>query len=458
MAVDLGVSTRRRPSAFTHEVEEAEEYEATLSESLTELTPHLNAHRVSVHDLLIAVPAGCPLPSNCEVVALRSGGGSGMTLDAHGTGTSDDPAADMSLTSAAPLSPSTSFALEGDADHEALTPHLNAEGLSMNDLLVAVPAGTAIPLNCEVVALRKGSVVAEDQLLSAIPESDSQEATVTKTRPPGPPESPAAEGDGLIQSSAQSPPPAPEADTAAISALELQVAQELKARMDVYQGLIVLSALLVSASIFLFVQARQSQATAHYNGVAIFNLLTTSMVLAANVYGTSIILLQKHKAGVRISMKRYRGAIQGWQRVRVQRENAVMGITFSLPGMLCSGAFFMIGGEEVKPGNWAAFGVLLYCSLHVTYAVLAMESNFTRAEVVDEDVRAMLAWTKEHRPRPAPAPRATTPWSFVPTIHLPRFSGNSNRESQTKSEALPKLTKPKVRSGRAKTKSKVSSV
>jgi hypothetical protein len=93
-------------------------------------------------------------------------------------------------------------------------------------------------------------------------------------------------------------------------------------------------------------------------------------------------------------MKRYRGAIQGWQRVRVQRENAVMGITFSLPGMLCSGAFFMIGGEEVKPGNWAAFGVLLYCSLHVTYAVLAMESNFTRAEVVDEDVRAMLAWTK----------------------------------------------------------------
>lgn len=295
MAVDLGVSTRRRPSAFTHEVEEAEEYEATLSESLTEvteLTPHLNAHRVSVHDLLIAVPAGCPLPSNCEVVALRSGGGSGMTLDAHGTGTSDDPAADMPLTSAAPLSPSTSFALEGDADHEALTPHLNAEGLSMNDLLVAVPAGTAIPLNCEVVALRKGSVVAEDQLLSAIPESDSQEATV-KTRPPGPPESPAAEGDGLIQSSAQSPSPAPEADTAAISALELQVAQELKARMDVYQGLIVLSALLVSASIFLFVQARQSQATAHYNGVAIFNLLTTSMVLAANVYGTSIILLQK---------------------------------------------------------------------------------------------------------------------------------------------------------------------
>ena len=44
----------------------------------------------------------------------------------------------------------------------------------------------------------------------------------------------------------------------------------------------------------------------------------------------------------------YRGAIQGWHKVWPQRENAVMAITYSLPGMLVSAAIFMIAGEEVS--------------------------------------------------------------------------------------------------------------
>jgi hypothetical protein len=72
----------------------------------------------------------------------------------------------------------------------------------------------------------------------------------------------------------------------------------------------------------------------------------------------------------------------------------VMGITLSLPGLLCAGAFYAIGGRTVTRGNWAAFAVLQYCSLHVTYAILTMESEFTQAEAVDEDIHAMLAWTQ----------------------------------------------------------------
>eukprot|EP00035_Acanthoeca_spectabilis_P016436 m.336688 g.336688 ORF g.336688 m.336688 type:complete len:308 (-) comp16529_c0_seq154:4790-5713(-) len=181
----------------------------------------------------------------------------------------------------------------------------------------------------------------------------------------------------------------------ATSDLELRVAEELKLRMEVYDGLTVLSGLLVSSALFIFVQSRVSAPTAHFPGVAIVNMLLTSACLAANVYGTAIILLQKHKAGVRISLKQYRGAIQGWHRVWPQRENAVMSVTYSLPGILCASAFFMIGGEQVEPGNWAAFAVLLASAAHVFYAVVNMESEFSRAAIADKDIRGLMAWSRD---------------------------------------------------------------
>lgn len=225
--------------------------------------------------------------------------------------------------------------------------------------------------------------------------------------------------------------------TAEPTVLELQLAQEVKARLSVFETLIILSGVLVGAANFLFLESRGSHANAQYNGVASFNLLVSSMCLAANVYGTAIILLQQvslipqpephqcppphyyrsnavptlqsvpahthprtyrhlrqHKASFRVSQRRYRAALQGWQAVRAQRDNAVMGITLSLPGLLCAGAFYAIGGRTVTRGNWAAFAVLQYCSLHVTYAILTMESEFTQAEAVDENIHAMLAWTQ----------------------------------------------------------------
>jgi hypothetical protein len=54
----------------------------------------------------------------------------------------------------------------------------------------------------------------------------------------------------------------------------------------------------------------------------------------------------------------------------------------------------MISGSTVNQGNWAAFAVLLYSSLHVLYTVFSMEAEFISAEIVQEDIRAMLPWRK----------------------------------------------------------------
>eukprot|EP00038_Savillea_parva_P030372 m.77370 g.77370 ORF g.77370 m.77370 type:complete len:392 (+) comp9132_c0_seq1:231-1406(+) len=221
------------------------------------------------------------------------------------------------------------------------------------------------------------------------------------------------------QSEPQRQPSTPTTPRSPNTELEHQVAEELKLRMEVYEGLTILSALLVSAALFIFVQARASAPTAFYPGVAIANMLLTTCVLTANVYGTAIILLQKHKAGVRISMKRYRGAIQGWHRVWPQRENAVMAITYSLPGMLIAAAFFMLGGVEVKQGNWAAFSLLAGSSIMVLMAIVRMEEEFTLAEASDKDIRSLMAWSSARmaslnaafkylhvRPRGSAAPQA----------------------------------------------------
>jgi hypothetical protein len=83
------------------------------------------------------------------------------------------------------------------------------------------------------------------------------------------------------------------APTTTPTAFECQIAQELTARMEIYQPLRVLSALLVGSANFLFLDSRAAEVTARYRGVAVFNLLVTSICLALNVYGTAIILLQQ---------------------------------------------------------------------------------------------------------------------------------------------------------------------
>jgi len=139
-----------------------------------------------------------------------------------------------------------------------------------------------------------------------------------------------------------------------------------------------LSALLVSVALNLLIEARNSMNTAVNPGVGYANMVISALVLAANVYGTAVLILQKHKAALRISRKRYRGAIQGWQRLWTQRQNAVMAITYSLPGILAAGAMFEIGGSKVKTTD--------LLSRALSFSLLTTFSN-TACTCIDVDSR-----------------------------------------------------------------------
>jgi hypothetical protein len=175
--------------------------------------------------------------------------------------------------------------------------------------------------------------------------------------------------------------------------------------MNMFERLTVLSGLLLNISRTLLNEARGAQPTASWKRTAGANLVVAAVCLTVNVWATVVILMQRvrlpwlscvlalhytththththiyththtaqhstaqhstaltrshtrthtciaqHKASLRISRKRYRGAIQGWHRVTPQRQRAVFLITLSLPGILVSCACYMIGGQEVNEG------------------------------------------------------------------------------------------------------------
>ena len=130
-----------------------------------------------------------------------------------------------------------------------------------------------------------------------------------------------------------------------------------------------------------------------YPGVAIAAQLMSSIVLFANIFGTAVILLQKHKAGVRISRKCYREAIQGWRRLWPQRHRAGWAITYSLPALMVSAALYMISDDEIFLGDWLSCGFLGLGALYVFFVVGTMESEFEMAAEGDRDIVGMLAWT-----------------------------------------------------------------
>eukprot|EP00037_Helgoeca_nana_P030318 m.373244 g.373244 ORF g.373244 m.373244 type:complete len:358 (-) comp28161_c0_seq19:236-1309(-) len=182
-------------------------------------------------------------------------------------------------------------------------------------------------------------------------------------------------------------------------ALESRVAEELKHRMEVYNGLTLLSALMVQAALHIFTDARNTAADAQYWGVACATQLLASIVLALNIFGTSVILLQRHKAGVRISHKKYRDAIQGWRRLWPQRHRAVWAITYSLPGLLISSSLYMVAGEDVDLSNFISSGFLAVASIYILVSIGMMESEFNHAAQSDSDVVGMLAWTSGYDSR-----------------------------------------------------------
>eukprot|EP00038_Savillea_parva_P014744 m.11985 g.11985 ORF g.11985 m.11985 type:complete len:349 (+) comp2897_c0_seq2:213-1259(+) len=219
------------------------------------------------------------------------------------------------------------------------------------------------------------------------------------TQLPAPPDGPAAAQDPTYEDETADDEPllsgrgTPPTQSPISPDLEQLVAAELKTRMDVYAGLTLLSALLVTSTFNLVINLRNSHQDAMYPGVGIAAELCASTVLSANIFGAAIILLQKHKVGVYISRKRYREAIQGWRRLWPQRERAVWAITYSLPGLLVTGSLYMIAGEEVTPGNWAAFSLLASTASFVVFSVTTMESEFIAGSKHHRDLAGMLAWT-----------------------------------------------------------------
>jgi hypothetical protein len=102
------------------------------------------------------------------------------------------------------------------------------------------------------------------------------------------------------------------------------------------------------------------------------------------------------------------GANEGWDRGKPLRALAVQLISWSLPGMLVSSAFFVIGGYEVSIGNWISFTILLICAAVAAYAVITIKEDFAVGE------RANLHHSKKHRDtlgnvHPSPPPLSNPP-------------------------------------------------
>jgi hypothetical protein len=73
----------------------------------------------------------------------------------------------------------------------------------------------------------------------------------------------------------------------------VQVAEELTARMDVYERLTVLSGLIIFSALSVFVAARNGAPAAEVKAFSTTNMLLSGCVIGANVYGTAVVLLQK---------------------------------------------------------------------------------------------------------------------------------------------------------------------
>eukprot|EP00038_Savillea_parva_P018800 m.25506 g.25506 ORF g.25506 m.25506 type:complete len:777 (+) comp4243_c0_seq2:283-2613(+) len=175
----------------------------------------------------------------------------------------------------------------------------------------------------------------------------------------------------------------------------VQVATEMRFRIRVYQSLTSLTGLITTTSTFMFGQARNGAPFAEYQTFASLNLVLASTVLIGVMYGTSVVVLQKNKAGLCVSRKQYRAAILGWHEGRDRRHRAVLSIVLSLPCVLMSSSFFLLSTSEVRLENWIASGVLFCGAVFVIYVILSMEHEFQRVEDSDvTPVASTFAWLR----------------------------------------------------------------
>eukprot|EP00038_Savillea_parva_P020312 m.30968 g.30968 ORF g.30968 m.30968 type:complete len:672 (+) comp4759_c0_seq1:244-2259(+) len=161
---------------------------------------------------------------------------------------------------------------------------------------------------------------------------------------------------------------------------EQEVASEMRMRTRVYQNFTSLTGLITTTSTFMFVGARNSAPGAEFETFASVNLVLTSVVLIAVIWGTAIIVLQKNKAGIRVSRKQYRQAIVGWHEGRHRRHRAVLSIVLSLPCVLLSSAFFLISTVRVREENYVASGIMILGAVVVFASIARMEREFVLAE------------------------------------------------------------------------------
>jgi hypothetical protein len=125
----------------------------------------------------------------------------------------------------------------------------------------------------------------------------------------------------------------------------------LTERVSAYGELSIISALLVGAALATLVETQSKAGSAERPEFVYAAEISSSLVLAANIVGTAVILFQKHLTLWLMSRDFFRGARYGWNRGKPLRSIAVQLISWSLPAILVSNAFFVLCGEEITPGS-----------------------------------------------------------------------------------------------------------
>lgn len=132
----------------------------------------------------------------------------------------------------------------------------------------------------------------------------------------------------------------------------------LTARVEAYSDLTIISALLISAAVAVLVVIPFQSVQSDDTKMGYTSEVLMSIVLASNVFGTAVILLQKHHAVRLLSATTYERAMEGWLSGRTLRNFSVIAISASLPTTLLAIIFFALAGTDVDSGNKTSAAVL----------------------------------------------------------------------------------------------------
>jgi hypothetical protein len=172
---------------------------------------------------------------------------------------------------------------------------------------------------------------------------------------------------------------------------------ELTERVAAYGELSIISALLVGAALTTLVDPKSSSPDdAEIPVLANIAEVSSAAVLACNIAGTAVILFQKHYALSLMSRNYFNAAREGWDDGKPQRNTAVKLISWSMPGLLLSGSFYVMSGEQITIGDWVSAGILLVCAALTVYYVLKIKADFARAEARAKLLEVARADARRH--------------------------------------------------------------